>query len=290
MRILILGGDGMLGHQLLQSWQERHEVRVTLRGESAAYHGYRLFDERNSCFGVDVRDIASVEEALKAFAPEVVVNAVGIVKQRSEAADAVLSIEVNALFPHRLAQLCEAHRCRLVHMSTDCVFSGRKGMYKEGDLEDARDLYGRSKLLGELHYSHTLTLRTSIIGLELARKKSLIEWFLAQHGTVKGFARAIYSGFTTLEMARIIERLLLEWPGMNGLWHVASQPISKYDLLVGLQRRLQLPVRVERDETFVCDRSLDAGRFNAHVGYEPPSWDAMLDELARQIEERAHDS
>jgi len=287
VRILILGGDGMLGHQLLKSWQGKHEVRVTLRGDSMRYAGYGLFTPENSFYGVDVLDFSRVEQVVRIFRPEAVVNAIGIVKQRIEAHDAILSLEVNSLLPHRLSQLCKKVGARLIHLSTDCVFSGGRGMYTEDDLEDARDLYGRSKLMGEVHDAHAVTLRTSIIGLELSRNKSLIEWFLAQSGQVKGFTRAVYSGFTTSEMARIIEQVLLEHRSMSGLWHVASEPISKYALLAelsGLMQRSDIDLLPEND--FFCERSLDATRFNTETGYQPPSWHDMLKELAADIRER----
>jgi len=287
VRILILGGYGMLGHQLLKSWQGKHEVRVTLRGDSMRYAGYGLFTPENSFYGVDVLDFSRVEQVVRIFRPEAVVNAIGIVKQRIEAHDAILSLEVNSLLPHRLSQLCKKVGARLIHLSTDCVFSGGRGMYTEDDLEDARDLYGRSKLMGEVHDAHAVTLRTSIIGLELSRNKSLIEWFLAQSGQVKGFTRAVYSGFTTSEMARIIEQVLLEHRSMSGLWHVASEPISKYALLAelsGLMQRSDIDLLPEND--FFCERSLDATRFNTETGYQPPSWHDMLKELAADIRER----
>ncbi|RMH62373.1 MAG: SDR family oxidoreductase [Zetaproteobacteria bacterium] len=286
MRILILGGDGMLGHQLLCSWQERHEVAVTLRRPLQTYSEYGIFTRENSYDAIDARELGRLHEVLRDFQPEVVVNAVGIVKQRDEAHAAIPSIEVNALLPHRLHAACAELGVRLVHLSTDCVFSGDKGGYREGDLEDARDLYGRSKLLGELRQAPAITLRTSIIGLELSRKKSLIEWFLAQHGRIQGYRRAIYSGFTTIEMARIIERILTRHADMYGLWHVASQPISKYDLLLQLAHLLHKDIEIVADDSFVCDRSLDASRFNAHTGYRPPTWDVMLAELAEQVRER----
>ncbi len=287
MRILILGGDGMLGHQLLKSWQSNHEVCVTLRGEANHYDRYGLFDEANSCYGVDVRDFARIAAVAADFKPEAIVNAVGIVKQRSEAHDAIVSLEVNSLLPHRLSRLCGEIGARLIQISTDCVFSGAKGMYAEDDLEDARDLYGRSKLLGEVHDPQAVTLRTSIIGLELVRRKSLVEWFLAQKGEAKGFTRAIYSGFTTLEMARIIERVLTVDTDLAGLWHVASAPINKYELLKRLSAYLgREDLKLLPDSGFFCERSLDGSRFNKKTGYQAPAWDEMLAELAGQVRER----
>lgn len=288
MRILILGGDGMLGHQLLKSWSGRHEVCVTLRGERGRYDYYGLFHDANTFYGVDVRDFNTIKQTVRNFQPEAIVNAVGIVKQRAEAHDAIISLEVNSLLPHRLSQLCGEIGARLIHMSTDCVFSGSKGKYTESDLEDARDLYGRSKLLGEVHDKQGVTLRTSIIGLELARNKSLIEWFLAQSGEINGYSRAIYSGFTTLEMARIIESVLLDHKEISGLWHVASDPINKFELLSKLTAFMgRQDINLQPDSGFSCERSLNASRFNEVTGYCPPSWDDMLSEQAVQIQERS---
>lgn len=287
MRILILGGDGMLGHQLLRSWHEQHEVLVTLRRELADYATFGLFNKNNSIGGVDVRDARTQKQILSDFRPDAVVNAAGIIKQRAESQEAIPSIEINALAPHRISLLAKQFGVRLVHISTDCVFSGAKGMYSEDDLEDARDLYGRSKLLGEVHDAHAVTLRTSIIGLELVRKAGLIEWFLAQRGRIKGYRRAIFSGLTTMEMARVIERVLTGCPGLSGLWHVAATPISKYALLCALAEKLgRKDIRIESDESFACNRSLDAARFAKATGYRPPSWHDMLEELAVQIQQR----
>jgi dTDP-4-dehydrorhamnose reductase len=284
VKILIFGGDGMLGHELLQSWRGRHEVWVTLRQERAAYTRHSpLFDER-TLYGIDVRRLQDVVDAAAAVRPDAVVNAVGIVKQRAMAKEATPSLEVNALFPHRLAQVCAAAGARMVHLSTDCVFSGQRGHYVESDVPDAKDLYGRSKLLGEVAEAHCLTLRTSIIGLELDRKESLVEWFLGQRGRIKGFRRAIYSGLTTREMARAIEHLLSLPAPLGGLWHLSSEPIDKYDLLTRLSRRLgRTDVEIAPDDEFFCDRSLDSSALRGKVTYRVPSWDAMLDELAESI-------
>jgi len=277
----------MLGHQLLKQYRGRHDVRVTLRRPLDEYATYGLFDSDNAFPNVDAVNFDHVENTVRGFQPEAVINAIGIVKQRSEAQDAILSLEINSLLPHRLSLLCADIGARLIHISTDCVFSGNKGMYTEDDLEDATDLYGRSKLLGELSAPHAVTLRTSIIGLELSRRKSLIEWFLAQRGSIKGFTRAIYSGFTTKEMARIIELVLLEKPSLSGLWHVASSAINKYDLLSLLSDKLgREDVSIVADSSFACDRSLDGTRFERETGYAPPSWDTMLDELAAEAQEQ----
>lgn len=280
MRILILGGDGMLGHQLLKQYAPRYEVKVTLRQDSSAYAQSELFTKQNSFDGIDVRSLERLIEVLADFRPEVVINAVGIVKQRPDAKESIPSLEINALLPHRLAVLCKGIGARLMHLSTDCVFSGKKGNYLENDPSDAEDLYGKTKFLGEVHEQNCLTLRTSIIGRELARRTSLLEWLLAQQGTVKGFTNAIYTGFTTIEMARIIERMLLEFPEAHGVYHVSSEPINKYDLLLLFREKLGHQVEIVADGAFHCDRSLDSTRFRKEFGYTPPSWSAMIEELA----------
>lgn len=279
MRILILGGDGMLGHQLLKSYASRHEVKVTLRQDLEAYSGYNLFNMDNAYAGIDVRSLERLTEVFADFRPEAVINAVGIVKQRPTAKESIPSLEINSLLPHRLAVLCKGAGARLIHLSTDCIFSGKKGNYLESDPSDAEDLYGKTKFLGEVHDSSCLTLRTSIIGRELSRNKSLLEWFLAQSGTIKGFTNAIYSGFTTIEMGRIIEKLLLNHSESSGVYQVSSDPINKYDLLLLFREKLDQQVEILRDETFYCDRSLNSDRFRKEFNYVPPSWPDMIEEL-----------
>ena len=287
MRILILGGDGMLGHQLLRHFRGRHDVRVTLRLGREAYEAHPFFEPGTTFYGVDAKQTEALLHVIADFRPEAVVNAVGIVKQRSEAKEVIPSLEINSLLPHRLVLLCRTVGARLIHFSTDCVFSGRRGNYCETDFPDADDLYGRTKLLGEVSESHCLTLRTSMIGPELSRKTGLLEWFLAQGGqTVKGFTKAIFSGFPTVELARMIEQILVGVPKLHGVYHVAAPPISKYDLLVLIRDRLRLPITIEQDTTFECDRSLDASRFCRDTGYSPPNWEAMIDDMAHHMRER----
>jgi dTDP-4-dehydrorhamnose reductase len=279
MRILILGGDGMLGHQLLKYLQPRHDVKVTLRQDFGAYAPFGLFSRDNAYYAVDIRSLERLVEIMADFRPEAVINAVGIVKQRPDAKEIVPSLEINALLPHRLAVLCKGIGARLIHMSTDCIFSGKKGSYKENDPSDAEDIYGKTKYLGEVYETNSLTLRTSIIGRELSRHTSLLDWFLAQTGTVKGFTNAIYTGFTTLEMSRIIEKMLLEYPDASGVYQVSSDPISKYELLLLVREKLGHEIEIIPDDVFCCDRSLDSSRFRSEFNYTPPSWPAMIEEL-----------
>jgi len=208
---------------------------------------------------------------------QVVANCIGIVKQREAAAGAAQIHQVNALFPHLLARLCQERGCRLIHLSTDCVFSGLRGGYSEDDEPDPVDLYGRSKLLGEVTGEGCLTLRSSMIGRELAGQAGLLEWLIAQRGgRVQGFRNAVFSGLTTVALARVIAALVSDHPDLEGLLHVASEPISKHDLLLNVNRALSLGVAVEPVAEPVCDRSLDGSRFAAATGIVVPSWDRMI--------------
>ena len=283
MKILVLGGDGMLGHQLMQRLRTGHETYATLRRDAVHYESSGLFAGPRIYFGTDARSPGRLEEIVAECRPQAVVNAIGIVKQRAEANNAIESLEVNALLPHRLAKICETAGARLVHVSTDCVFSGRRGGYVETDVSDAEDLYGRTKYLGEASGEHCVTLRSSIIGRELVRKSGLLEWFLMQRGTIKGYTKAIFSGLTTLEMARVVEQVITARVHLSGLYHVSSEPISKFDLLTMIRDALGLPVRIDPDDEIRVDRSLDSSRFREVLGYRPPAWKAMVEELVQDI-------
>lgn len=282
MRVLILGGSGMLGHKLWQTLRERFDTHVTFRGRPAAYARYGIFDAERAVGGVSAQDFDSVVRAFARVRPAAVVNCVGIVKQDAAAKDPLTSIAVNALFPHRLAALCQAGGARLIHLSTDCVFSGRAGNYSEADAQDAGDLYGRTKLLGEVAGEGCLTLRTSMIGRELAGAHGLVEWFLAQRGgRVRGFRRAVFSGFTTGALSGIISGVIADQPNLSGVWHVAAAPINKFDLLTLVKQTYGLEVEIEPDEAFVCDRSLDGGRFREATGFRPAPWPEMIERMRR---------
>ncbi|MBC8243707.1 MAG: SDR family oxidoreductase [Verrucomicrobia bacterium] len=283
MRLLILGGSGMLGHQLWRGLQARHETWVTLRRPVTDFAAHNLFDAAQSIQVDDITDDTALGRALGQAKPEAVINCVGLIKQRDQARNEALTRRVNAEFPHRLAKRCGEVGARLIHFSTDCVFAGTKGNYTEADTPDATDRYGQSKLQGEVDDAKHVTLRTSVIGHELGTHLALLDWFLSQREkTVSGFTQAIYSGFTTVEMARVVERILTQHSDLSGVWHVASKPISKFDLLQLCQEKLGWEGVIEPDYTFVCDRSLNADRFNQATGYTPPSWEAMISELATQ--------
>ncbi|MEH0822320.1 MULTISPECIES: dTDP-4-dehydrorhamnose reductase family protein [unclassified Micromonospora] len=279
-RVLVLGVTGMLGHTLLREFDREHaiDVRGTCRSTDLAGLLPPVLAARVET-GIDARDVDHVGSLIRRLRPEVVVNCVGVVKQRPEVQDAVGTIQLNALFPHLLARHCALVGARLVHVSTDCVFSGDRGDYVETDLPDPPDLYGRSKLLGEVTGPHALTLRTSIIGHELTSNRSLVDWFLGQTGSVRGYTKAVYSGLTTLELARVLRTVVLPRTDLTGLYHVAATPITKYDLLRLVASEYHWTGDIVPYDGFVCDRSLSADSFAAATGYRPPAWSEMIAQL-----------
>jgi len=276
----------MLGHKLFLGLGEAFEVHGSVRSEPAALRDHGIFTTANTVFERDMLHPGDLERTLDEVSPDAVVNAIGIVKQRPVSADVLVSLELNAVLPHRLARLCADRGARVIHISTDCVFAGTRGGYTEDDISDATDVYGRTKQLGEVTGPGCLTLRTSIIGLELARFRSLIEWFVRQKGTVPGFRRAIFSGLTTVELTRVIGRVLADHPELSGLFHVASQPISKFDLLARFADLAGMDVDVVPDDKTAIDRSLNGTKFFQATGYSAPPWDRMLAELAEEYKAR----
>jgi len=274
----------MLGNKLCQILAQRMDVWATFRTDPEEYRRYPFFSGVHALGGVCTQELGTVEEALDKASPQAVVNAIGIVKQRDEAKQAVPSIQVNSLFPHQLAHLCLARGVRLVQVSTDCVFSGLRGAYTEADLPDAVDLYGRTKLIGELSSHNCLTLRTSIVGWELKGWSSLLEWFASQRGRrIKGYRQAIYTGFSTSVLATLIGDLIETRRDVTGLFHVASQPISKYEILQRLAEALGWnDIIIDADDQFHCDRSLIGTRFEALTGWRGPSWGDMIAGLAAE--------
>ena len=281
MKLLILGGSGMLGHQLWRSFASRFDTHVTFRRSVESFNKFGFFDRARATANVSAHDFDSITKVVADVRPDVIINCIGIIKQDAAAKDPYQSLTINALFPHRLSQLAKASGARLVHISTDCVFDGKRGHYRDEDLTNAEDLYGRTKALGEVSGAHCLTIRTSIIGRELDGSHSLVDWFLKQNGgSIRGFKRAVFSGFTTMALARIIEDVLTLHPELNGMWQVSADPINKYDLLLMVGRAFGMQIEILPDEIFHCDRSLDSSRFRAATGIVPPSWPAMIQELA----------
>jgi dTDP-4-dehydrorhamnose reductase len=275
MTVLILGGSGMLGHQLWEVLSPRFDAFITLRRANSFFADE--VNQKRVIAGVSAEDFDSIIQTFAKVQPDVVINCIGVVKQQGAAKDPIACLSINSLFPHRLMRLCQATRSRLIHVSTDCVFSGKKGNYTESDFPDADDLYGRSKLLGEVQGPRCLTLRTSIIGRELQSQQGLIEWFLSNQGkTVSGYRNAIFSGLTTQALSELIARLLLDFPNLEGLWHVAAQPINKFDLLSLVRDTFKVKIDIKPDERFHCDRSLCDARFRQATGWASRSWPEMI--------------
>jgi dTDP-4-dehydrorhamnose reductase len=278
---LIFGGMGMVGHRLWLNLAKIHETWVTVHGDFSNVPDVQEFPRRHIVPRIDALKDEDLEKAIGSVHPDWVINSIGLVKQLPLAKDPLSSIALNSLLPHRLASICQKAGVRMVHFSTDCVFSGKKGGYVERDVSDAEDLYGRTKFLGEVAYPHTVTLRTSVIGRELNTQHGLIEWFLAQKGPIQGYTKAIYTGFTTDELSRILIDHILSHPDLNGLYHVSSNPISKHDLLLLVKKAFRRDITILPDKDFISDRSLDSTLFKQRTGYKPPSWEAMIGELGR---------
>ncbi len=281
MKILILGGSGMLGHRLWMNLNKEHETWITVRGNGSELPDIPEFPRERIRPTVDALNFDQVIRALASIQPDLVINCIGLIKQQGHIArDPLISISVNSALPHRISMICRTAKIRMIHISTDCVFSGNKGSYLETDQSDAEDLYGRTKFLGEVAYPHTVTLRTSIIGRELKTHLGLIEWFLMQKGSINGYKKAIFSGFTTDELSRIIMNHVIPNTELSGLYHVSSEPISKYDLLQLAKVSFKKDIEINPDTEFFCDRSLNSTRFRQAAGYTPPNWASMIDEMA----------
>lgn len=267
----------MLGNAVLRYFASRdqHAVAGTVRGSASAH---RIPEPLRPLLisGVDVENIDSIARTFASFRPDVVINCIGLIKQLADVEDPLIAIPINSLLPHRLARLCAVAGARLIHVSTDCVFSGSKGNYLESDVSDAKDLYGRSKYLGEVDYPNTITLRTSIIGHELGSAHGLVGWFLAQHGPVKGYTKAVFSGLSTVELARVMHDFVLPNEALRGVYHVSMDAIDKYSLLRLVADAYGKDTAIAADAALVIDRSLDSSRFRAATGYNPPTWDALV--------------
>lgn len=275
--VLVLGASGMLGNAAMRVFagEPGYDVYGTVRSAASL----RLFPEplrERIVAGVDAESVDGLLGVVARFRPDTVVNCVGVVKQFDASNDPLVALPLNAILPHRLARLCQAAGARLVHISTDCVFDGRRGGYREDDVANATDLYGRSKLLGEVDYPNAITLRTSIIGHEMNGNHALVDWFLSQQGSVNGFANAIFSGLTTVELSRVIARYVIPRPELRGLYHVSVDAINKHDLLSLVADVYGKTIDIVRREEPVIDRSLSSERFRAATGYKPPDWTTLI--------------
>ncbi len=277
MKVVVLGATGMLGNAVLRTMAESDAVDVvgTVRSEqSKALFAPRLA-ERLEILG-DVMEYERVAEHLARLRPDVIINCISPDRRSLGKGDALAIIPVCALLPHRLAAACADMGARLVHVSTDGVFSGRKGGYTEMDTCDATDVYGIAKHLGEVDAPHVVNLRTSMIGHELTGSTGLLEWFLSQNGRCKCFRRAVFSGLPTVVLAQVVRDFVLPHPELSGVYHVASQAITKCELLRLIARTYGKQIEILEDDGVAIDRSLDAGRFRAATGYAAPDWPALV--------------
>ena len=284
--ILVLGGEGMLGHKVFQNLANRFPgTKCTIFGSLSDpfYRAIPLFKPEATIERVNAMDLPALLQLLEKEKPDYLINCIGIVKQRDEGKMAIPSITINSLLPHRLAEWGMSWGGRLVHFSTDCVFSGRKGNYNEDDPSDAEDLYGKSKYLGEVaDRPDALTLRTSIIGRELSNFKSLLEWFLEQNGKkVKGFKRVIYSGVTTNYIAELVGKIISDHPNLSGLYQVTAPSTTKHDLLVRIRDAYKLDIDIVPDDSEISDRSMIGDRFRKATGYKEPTWDELMEQLVK---------
>ncbi|TKB46138.1 dTDP-4-dehydrorhamnose reductase family protein [Thalassotalea mangrovi] len=280
MKVLIIGATGMLGYSLFSNLSENNTLDVwgTVRnidGKERYFRGR----EKKLIHGVDISNIENLKAVINQLKPNFVLNCIGLIKQYKESKSPVAAISINSLFPHQLASMCDQAGSKLIHFSTDCVFSGNKGAYTEESTPDAKDVYGRSKLLGEVDYAPHLTLRTSIIGHELSSNVSLVDWFLTQSGKVKGFSKAIFSGLPTCYIAKILSESVFHLPELSGLYHLSVDPIDKYSLLQKVSDEYEKEIEIEESDELVIDRSLSSKRFQDATGFKAPSWDHLLKEM-----------
>ena len=277
MKILVFGASGMIGSAMIRVLSEKKNWQVfgTLRSEDAK-HFFSPTIASRLVAGVDVDKHDALTRVFSQVQPDVVVNCIGLTKHHKEADDPLLAIPVNALMPHRMAQLCAIAGARLVHISTDCVFSGAKGGYAEDDPADATDIYGKSKFLGEVNYPHTITLRTSTIGHELQSRYGLLEWFLSQEESCRGFNRAVFSGLPNTVFAQIVRDIVIPRADLYGLYHVGASPIGKFDLLHVIADVYGKSINIIREDEFVINRSLKSERFFKATGYVAPGWPELI--------------
>ena len=279
-RVLVLGAAGMLGNTVFRLFADSpgFDICGSVRSTAAA----RLLPPEllsKVVSGIDVDSADNLAWLLDETRPNWIINCIGLVKQRTAANNPLSALPINSLLPHRLSRLAALARARVVHISTDCVFAGTRGNYVESDAPDAQDLYGRSKLLGELDYPHAITLRTSIIGHELTGAHGLLEWFLSQQGEVGGFSRAVFSGLPTVELARVIRDFVVPNPHLHGVYHVSASAINKHELLGLIAKAYNKKVALKADDHLVIDRSLNSERFQEKTGYRPPSWPELVQRM-----------
>jgi len=278
MRILILGSTGLLGNTFTKYFFDKEDFQTfaAVRNYSKIKFFNKKYHERFVHIE-NILDYKTTEKTIKNIKPDILINCLGITKKNiSSSNNSEEFISINSLLPYRLQKICADLGSRLIHFSTDCIFSGNKGLYSENDNPDPIDLYGRSKLLGELNFENTLTIRKSVIGHELISKNGLLEWFLFQNQFVEGYKNAIFSGTTVLELAILIENYIIPRNDLKGIINIPGQSISKFDLLRTIADIYNKKIDIIPNELIKLDRSLDGSKFNKLTGYHPKPWPLLI--------------
>jgi dTDP-4-dehydrorhamnose reductase len=280
-KILVLGGEGMLGHKIYKIFSKEYDTYATFLDFSEILKQTGIFNELKVFSKINVFQFGTLKKTMDEVQPDFIINCIGMIKQREGAKIPKISIYLNSFFPHLLAEYCKKTGSKLIHVSTDCVFSGKKGGYREDDFSDAEDLYGRTKYLGEVNYGNALTYRTSLIGQELFSTVSLVEWFLSQeHKSVSGYVNSIFTGLTTIAFGRELKRMVNEFPELKGLYHLSSEKINKFELLNLIKNIFKLEIDILPDYDFFCDRSLDSTKYRGLTKFVPSSWEEMIREMS----------
>lgn len=281
MRILVLGSQGLIGRTIFRVLSDAPSLKVFGVVRCERVHVASQKYSGNIICGVDVLDESKLINAFSYVKPEVVINCVGLTKHKDNGFQPFQTIKINSLYPHFLSQISKIFDARLIHLSTDCVFSGKRGFYSEADVPDADDLYGRSKVLGEVSYGDSLTIRTSTIGHELDSSSGLLNWFLSQNDRCSGYSRAIFSGLPTVVLAEVLRDYVLNNKSIKGLYHIAAEPINKYDLLKLIAKQYNKKIKIEIDDNFEINRSLNSQKFNDITDFHCPDWPNLIEQMHR---------
>jgi dTDP-4-dehydrorhamnose reductase len=278
MKIIVLGANGMIGHCIFEFLMSDKNLDIYGTVRSNKYLSYGFDEYSGKILALNgFNDEKIINNFLLLHKPDIVINCIGITKHLIDGMMAIPSIKINALLPHILSSACGNIGSRLIHISSDCVFSGSKGNYSEEDIPDAQDIYGKTKALGEISdLSNCLTIRTSTIGRELGTRHGLLEWFLFQEEFCKGYSGAIFSGLPSIILAQIIYEVIIPRPDLNGLYNIAADPIDKYSLLKLISKIYSKRINIEFDDKFQINRSLDATKFKNATEYTSPSWPDMI--------------
>jgi len=288
MKVLVIGASGMLGGSITRylSKTKKYEVLSTVRTESQK----KVLNEwgiKNvkSCININCDDMSNLEKIVKEFKPQYIINCVGIIKQLGTKINIDEYIEINSILPHKLSLIGDKYNAKLIHFSTDCVFSGLVGNYVESDMVDAKDIYGKTKYLGEINNPYHLTLRTSIIGHEVNRKISLIDWFLAQNKTVNGFTKAFFTGMPSVYIAEILHKEILNRGNITGLYHLGVNPIDKYTLLNIVKKQYNKKIEIIKNNDYKINRSLNSNKIKKIIKQDEKSWEELIKKMHNEYKE-----